>query len=115
MLLGFAVGYLSDWGNHLLLRRQSSIETVGQFGLSYQMFSTMLAANGALSTLLLLRLVASPSRSDQASGRYVRDVEPTIFVLWALAATATVAVLPPLLTAAAGDRFAPAAAQAPAR
>ena len=74
------------------------------------MFATMLAANGALSTLLLPRLVASQLRSDQARGRYVRDVVPTIFVLWALAATAMVAVLPPLLTAAAGERFAPATA-----
>jgi len=101
MLLGFSSATCRIGATIPCSGARPSIETVGQFGLSHQIFSTMLAANGALSTLLLPRLVASQSRSNEASGRYVRDVVPTLFVLWALAATATVAVLPPLLMAAA--------------
>lgn len=101
----FVVGYLSDWGDHLLLARYMSIDVVGQFGLAYQVFAFSLAATGVVSTVVLPRLVAGDARSRDAASRYVRQVIPVVFVLWAVLSSFAVALLPALARTLAGERY----------
>ena len=107
-LLAFAVGYLGTWGGYVLLQRLTTVEQVGQFGLSYQVFMSIVAANSMLTTLVLPRLVASRVQNPTVERRYVEHVVPTIFVLWTFAMAAIVAVLPSMLLLVAGEKFRPA-------
>ncbi|HYE86610.1 MAG TPA: polysaccharide biosynthesis C-terminal domain-containing protein [Vicinamibacterales bacterium] len=106
LLLAFGVGYLSDWGDHLLLQQQLSLAIVGEFALAYQIFVSIVAANGVVSTVALPRLIAGQARGADAAARYMRQVVPTILVVWMIATTALVAVLPAALAFVAGAQFA---------
>ena len=108
MLFGFGIGYVSDWGDHLLLRLLASVEAVGYFGLAYQVFLTLTAAGGVLSTLVLPRLIAAEHRTGAAARSYLEETVPTVFVLWAIPAFVGVAVVPPLLAMVVGAQFAQA-------
>ncbi len=108
MLFGFGIGYVSDWGDHLLLRLLASVEAVGYFGLAYQVFLTLTAAGGVLTTLVLPRLIAAEHRTGDAARLYLAETVPTVFVLWAIPAFIGVAVVPPLLALVAGAQFASA-------
>jgi O-antigen/teichoic acid export membrane protein len=105
LLFTFSVGYLSDWGDHLLLKAFSSVASVGLFGLAYQVFTTLLAANGMLVMVFLPRLIARQIRSGDTMVTYVDHVVPTVFTLWALGAIWVVAFIPTLLHPLAGSSF----------
>jgi O-antigen/teichoic acid export membrane protein len=105
LAIAFAVGYVSDWGDHVLLRALTTIEAVGQFGLAYQVFLVLLAINGAVTTLLLPRLIAGNVATGDDGKQYVEQALPTLFVLGALVSLVAVAALPPLLLWIAGPRF----------
>jgi O-antigen/teichoic acid export membrane protein len=106
----FAVGYVSGWGDHLLLRMFVSITAVGVFGLSYQMFATLVTANGLLPTVLLPRLIARQLDASDTIRRYVETVIPTLLTFWILASIWAVAALPVLLPVLAGGAFLPSLA-----
>ena len=106
MLPAFAVGYVSDWGDHLLLRHFSSLADVGMFGIAYQLMIGMLAVNGLLTTVLLPRLIAREVRRPGATRVYVAREIPTLCVLWMLVTIWLVAVLPVGLRLAMGPAFA---------
>ncbi|MGE3401259.1 MAG: lipopolysaccharide biosynthesis protein [Vicinamibacterales bacterium] len=107
---GFAVGYLSDWGDHLLLGSFATTVDLGQFGLAYQVFVSIMAAHGLLSTVVLPRLINLEMRAPGTSQRYVAEAVPALLVAWALATQVAVVVLPGLLPVAAGSDFEAAAA-----
>ena len=90
----FALGYLSDWGDHLLLRYFSSLAQVGLFGLSYQFMLTMIAANGVLTTLMLPRLIAHEVAVPGSARTYVKNEVPTIHALWMIGTIWLVALVP---------------------
>lgn len=105
----FVIGYLSDWGDHLLLARFMSIDVVGQFALAYQVFAFSLAAPGVIATVVLPRLIAVDTHARDAANRYVRQVIPVLFVFWVIAASFGVALLPAMITSVAGESFTAAA------
>lgn len=101
----FVIGYLSDWGDHLLLAGYMSVEIVGQFALAYQVFAFSLAAPGVIATVVLPRLIALDTSSREGAKRYVRQVIPVLFVFWVIAASFGVAVLPAAAEWVAGESF----------
>ena len=107
MLPTFAVGYLSDWGDHLLLSRLSSVTQVGLFGVSYQFMVAILAGNGVLATVLLPRLVAREVTQPGFTRTYVEAEAPAIFALWMIGTVWIVALLPVAVELLAGSRFEP--------
>lgn len=109
LFAGFFVGYVSVWGNHILLRHLSSVEMVGYFGLSFQVYVSLIAANGMLATLALPRLVAAQARSSESARNYLEQAVPTVMVLWAMGTMVGIAALPPLLVMFSGAEFAPSA------
>lgn len=88
------LGYVSDWGDHLLLTRFSTMSQVGMFALSYQVLAMAMAANGVLATLLLPRLIAREVAAPGALRTYLESEVPTIYALWMLATIWLVALLP---------------------
>jgi O-antigen/teichoic acid export membrane protein len=101
----FVLGYVSTWGDHVLLRSFASVPEVGLFGISYQFMLTLLAANGVLTTILLPRLIALETAAPGAIRRYVQDEVPTICALWMLATVWLVALAPILVRWSTGPEF----------
>ena len=99
------LGYASDWGDHLLLTRFSTMAQVGLFALSYQLFVAAMAANGVLVTLLLPRLVAQEIIAPGAMRAYLTFEVPTLYALWMLATVWLVAILPIAVGPALGSAF----------
>jgi len=102
----FALGYLSDWGDHLLLTRLTSAAEVGMFALSYQFLAAIMAANGVMTTVLLPRLIAANVERPRALQDYLANEAPTICALWMLPMVWVLAVLPVAVAMLAGPAFA---------
>lgn len=101
----FALGYLSDWGDHLLLTRLTSVAEVGVFALSYQFLAAIMAANGVITTVLLPRLIAAQIERPRALQDYLATEAPTICALWMLPMVWVVALLPIAVAILAGSAF----------
>lgn len=101
----FALGYLSDWGDHLLLSRFSTLTQVGLFGIAYQFMVTTMAASGVLVTMLLPRLIANELSQPGYLRIYVEHEIPTLYALWMLVTVWVVALVPPAAALAAGPQF----------
>ena len=101
----FAVAYVANWGDHVLLRSFSSVAEVGLFGISYQMMMTILAANGLLTTLMLPRLISSEAAAAGAVRKYVEEEVPTLFALWMMAMVWIVALVPISVALVTGPEF----------
>ncbi len=101
----FALGYVSNWGDHLLLSRFATVAEVGFFSISYQLMLAMLAANGVLTAMLLPRLVAQEVAAPGFMRTYVRSEVPTLYALWMIGTVWAVALLPAAVQAATGVAF----------
>jgi O-antigen/teichoic acid export membrane protein len=100
-----ALGYASNWCDHLLLTRFSTLTEVGFFALSYQFFLAMTAANGVLTTLLLPRLIAQELEAPGSVRAYIEAEVPTLYTLWMIGTVWLVAALPIGIALLAGTRF----------
>jgi O-antigen/teichoic acid export membrane protein len=100
-----AVGYVSDWGDHLLLGHFSSVTQVGLFAVSYQLMGAVMVANGLLTTLLLPRLIAQEVNRPGSLRRYVQDEVPTLYTLWMMGTVWVVAALPTVVALLTGSAF----------
>lgn len=105
LLLIGAIGYVSDWGDHLLLRWQQSVGAVGLFALAYQVLAIMMAVHSLFPTVVLPRLIAEHVRAESAMGDYLERAVPTLFTLWVLVAIWMVAIAPIALVMLAGATF----------
>lgn len=90
----FALGYLSDWGDHLLLSRYASVTEVGLFGVAYQCMVTTMSASGTLVTMLLPRLITKELAKPGSMRTYLEEEAPTLYSLWMLGTIWVVALLP---------------------
>lgn len=101
----FAVGYASDWGDHLILRAWRPLGELGQFSVAYQIMLTLAGAAGVLTTLLLPRLVQRDVTGDSVVVNYLCDEVPTGLTLWLLGIVWLMAIVPPLALAVAGPAY----------
>ena len=105
LLPTFVLGYLSDWGDHVLLTRFSTVAQVGFFAVSYQILAAMIAGNGLLTTVLLPRLIARHVAHPGAMRSYVQAEVPTLYGLWMIVAVWMTAMLPVAVALLAGAGF----------
>lgn len=105
MLPGFALGYVSAWGDQVLLSRWSSVTQVGLFGLSYQFLIAVMSANGVLTTFLLPWLIRREVERPGAMRDYVAEIVPTVYALWMVGTVWVVAILPAMVVALTGRGF----------
>jgi O-antigen/teichoic acid export membrane protein len=105
LLPGFAVGYVSAWGAHVLLTRLSMLDQVGLFGLSYQFVAALLTANSMATTFVLPWLIRRHVEDEGAIRRYVHSIAPTLYVLWMIGTVWLVAVLPGAVAQLTGSQF----------
>jgi O-antigen/teichoic acid export membrane protein len=105
MVPNLALGYVSDWGDHILLSRLASLAQVGTFAVAYQLLIAVLAANGVLTAVLLPRAIGGEARAPGFLRRFVEIEVPTILALWMIVAIWVVAVLPAAFRLLAGRQF----------
>ena len=101
----FALGYVSDWGDHVLLTRYASVAQVGQFGLAYQFMTATMAAGGVLVTMLLPRLIANELAQPGYMRTYAAREIPTLYSLWMIGTIWIVALLPFVVRQLSGPQF----------
>jgi O-antigen/teichoic acid export membrane protein len=101
----FALGYVSDWGDHVLLSRYSTLAEVGQFALAYQFMVAAMAAGGVLVTVMLPRLIAHELTQPGYMRTYLEREVPTLCALWMLGTIWVVAAMPLVVRLIAGAQF----------
>jgi O-antigen/teichoic acid export membrane protein len=105
MLPAFAIGYFSDWGDHLLLTQMGSLDQVGWFALAYQFMTASIAANGMLVTILLPRLIAHEVRHTGYMRTYIESEIPTLYALWMVGTIWCIALVPVIARFMVGAPF----------
>ena len=105
LLPTFVVGYVSDWGDHIILQSYSSIYELGLFSSSYQAMLGLLTLSGALTTIILPRLIAKNAETEEAASFYLENVIPTMFCLWSLFIIGIITVLPTVFILIMGEPF----------
>ena len=108
MLPGFALGYASNWGDHLLLQHLFSSHEVGLFQGAYRPMLLIMGLATPVSTVLLPRLIARQMDDRGTEARFVRSVVPTITSLWAFLLAPGIALLPWGFQLLMGESFRPA-------
>lgn len=101
----FIVGYISGWGDHVILQMYRSSSELGLFSVSYQIMLGVIALNGTITTVLLPRLIARNMESDETSRNYLVNIVPTIFSLFSLVLMAIIAILPPVFLLLMGESY----------
>lgn len=90
----FIVGYGTIWCDHVILRAFRSQTELGWFGSAFQVVQGVISANAVVTTLLVPRLVARSVTERSTDRRFVMNVAPTLFSLWAVFSLPLIAVLP---------------------
>jgi O-antigen/teichoic acid export membrane protein len=105
LIPAFFVGYLSNWGDHILLQQFQSAQSVGLFAAAYKVIIpvTMLAA--PLSTLVLPHLIGKSLTDPALIERYVLKIIPSIAACWALLMIPILCTLPFFFILIAGREF----------
>lgn len=106
LLPNFLIGYVSDWSDHLVLRYFYSDREVGVFQGAYQILLLLLSVSTPIVTVVLPRLIGISVTDPTIGRRYVRDVVPTLMILWLPVAAFCTALAPFLALVIYGGRFA---------
>ena len=105
MIPGFAVGYLSNWGDHLLIKWFFSNREVGLFQAAYQTIIVVLGLATPLTNLLLPRLIDQSVQEPAIGRRYVTRIFPTLMSFWGFMCLPLVALLPDVFGFVFGSAF----------
>ena len=105
LLPGFLIGYISDWGDHVLLRYFMSDDSVGIFYTANRIFVAVLAISTPLSTLLLPKFIGQRNMNPDIEKEFLGSIFPTLFVLWALIIIPTLVVLPFIFAWVVGTEY----------
>ena len=103
---GFLLGYVSDWGDQILLGYFRSNREVGLFQVAYQGMTVMIGLAAPIGIVLLTRLIEKSVSDLDVGGKYIASVASTVMVLWALVIVPIVSVAPLLLPLLMGAEFA---------
>lgn len=102
---GFFVGYISDWGDQLILQTFFSSHEVGLFQASYQTMLACLGLSTPMTTIFLPKLIAKGSRDINAVNRYINKVVPTIVTIWTTAMVLLITILPFIFLLVMGAKY----------
>ena len=103
---GFLLGYVSDWGDQILLGYFRSNREVGLFQVAYQCMTVMIGFAAPVGIVLLTRLIEKSVSESDIGRKYIASVAPTVMVLWALAVVPVVSIAPLLFPILMGAEFA---------
>jgi len=103
LIPGFIAGYLSDWGDHLLLQYYYSSKQVGYLQPAYQFMLIIMNAIAPIGTILLPLLISAKNSELQVK-KFLTYVT-TISSFWAMLILPVIMVAPFLLGLALGDKF----------
>lgn len=105
LLPTFVLGYLSDWGDHVLLGWFCTTADVGLWGASYQIMLGVISINSVLVTLLFPWLINKQQNMSNAASYYVKDVIPVLLSFWLFIVIILVTLFPTLFKMVMGDQF----------
>ncbi len=98
------LGYLSDWGDHILLGFFSNKNAVGLWSTAYQMMLGIISINSVLTTILLPHLSKNAAYLETAKS-FTKNVLPTIISLWLVLVVSMVCFFPNLYFLIMGAQF----------
>ncbi len=105
VVLGAAMGYLSDWGDHFLLQYFHGLEQVGLFQAGYQAMLAMMALSAPVAVIFLNKLVDQLRHDPKAEADYIRRFVPIVVLFWLLMIMPCIAVIPWIFTTVFGKEF----------
>lgn len=100
-----ALGYFSQWGNHVLLSWYLTFEDVGIWSAAYQLMLGIISLNGIFVTLLLPWLIARNKLSKHTPQHYLINVIPAILSFWLLLIIVIITFFPILFSLMMGSQF----------
>jgi O-antigen/teichoic acid export membrane protein len=106
--LAFLFGYVSDWGDHYVLRYFAGAQEVGLFQSGYQAMVAMMSLAAPLSVVLLPRIVDESVRDPSAQALYLRRTVPLVSAVALLAIIPCIGLVPWVFDIVFGPAFAPA-------
>lgn len=106
LIPGFLIGYISDWGDQLLIRYFFAEREVGLFQAAYQYLLLLIGFAAPLGTVLLPRLAGGVLGDEGAVNRYVERLAPLIVFLWLPPIMLIVAIMPEVFAWLFGTQFA---------
>lgn len=105
LIPGFLIGYVSDWGDQILIRQFFTEREVGLFQVSYQYLLLLVGLAAPIATVILPQLAGNALNDENAVKRYVEHMAPLAVVLWLPFALILVAVMPAVFTWLLGPHF----------
>jgi O-antigen/teichoic acid export membrane protein len=105
MIPTFVFGYLSDWGDHLLLQHFHGAQQVGFFHAGYQVMVAMVALASPLAVVFLPKLIDGRGVDQNAESDYICRIIPAVATLWLLAIIPCIAVVPWVFAGVFGEEF----------
>lgn len=101
----FLLGYLSDWGDHVLLGLYCGSNDVGLWGSSYQIMLGIISLNSILVNILLPWLVKKQKTLEDTARLYLNNIIPALVSLWLLGVVVITALFPLIFYIFMGKQF----------
>ena len=105
MVPTYALGFLSDWGDHFLLQRFHGDQQVGFFHAGYQVSVAMTAFASPFAVIFLPRLLERKKLDENAELDYLNKTVPTVIILWFIAIIPCMAFVPWIFGVIFGQKF----------
>lgn len=105
LIPGFFIGYISDWGDQLLINSFYSKHEVGLFHSGYQIMYLFVMISSSLGTVIFPRLVNASIHNKSLETNYIKDLTHGIISIWVLLAIPFITVLPSLFILLTGKLF----------
>ncbi|MGA2587809.1 MAG: lipopolysaccharide biosynthesis protein [Candidatus Aminicenantales bacterium] len=106
LLLSIFVAYLSDWGDHILIRIFYSNHEVGLFQVAYQVMFAILGISSQIIILLLPKLIHEENVDGKFFPRYLERIVPTFGSFWSLGIVFVITFLPYIFLLVVGKKYA---------
>jgi O-antigen/teichoic acid export membrane protein len=100
-----ALGYLSTWGNQIVIKQFFSTGDVGLYQGAFQIHALILSATAPFTTILLPKLIERHLKDPTTLRRYLASVAPTLSFLWVIAIIPLISILPRLYILVFGGKF----------
>lgn len=105
LIPGFFLGFVSDWGDQLIIRYFFTSREVGLFQTAYQVMLMLLGSSALISSVLLPRLIDRNYVSPKGARDFMVKVGPTTIALGLYLLMPTITVIPYLFSYLFGTQF----------
>lgn len=105
LIPGFLLGYISDWGDQLLVRYFFTTHEVGLFQAAYQVMVLLIGVTAPIATIILPRLIDKETISSDAAKKFLTVAGPTLVTLGLFLLVPIVSFAPLCFRILMGSRF----------